>query len=257
MSNCLKNDINAMQGHGLGTIIATATDHFVILSEDLGFHIPYHPDLRSILLNFLEESLPIMGLGIPFAGKSRLPYNEDKLISSWENLFSNLSEIDAEEAICKWILLVENTDKIFRNRIPTNRWKWLLLDFARDKAHVSDIPIPADKIKDAKICLLQYRLDLLEFRFRDVMDEENYDDWETYLIAERSAESWLTNRMWLYKNLKLWKMLLVDMLTIEEVAELDKWGHEKIASMYDIDDYFSLVELRDDLLTHDYFLSTD
>lgn len=255
MLNCLHGKIRTIQTYGLGTIVATSTSHFVALRNRLGFYAPYHPNLRPTLLNFLEQSLPLMGLDIPFRGQLAISYNEDRLLNLREDLFSNLDKIDSSEDICRWILLVENTKKIFRNRIPTNHWKWILLDFATEKISVSDIPLSVDKIKDIKITMMKYRIESLDFRFRDVMDKESYDEWETYLVTERRAESWLVTRMWLYEGLKLWKTLLIDLLTIEEVTELDKWGYENISKQYSTSDYFSLDELRNDLLHHDFSLN--
>lgn len=250
-NNCFINDIRAIQGYGLRTIMASSTQHFAIMRTQVGFYKSYPPNLRTILLDFLEQSLPLMGMDIPFRGKFAKPYNEAALLMIWNDLLLKLDSIDCRHCICRWISLVNENDKQFRNEFPISKWNKLLIDFATENKPIPELPTNIDKIKDIKINIMRYRIERLEFRLRHVIDEEDYDEWEEYLIKQRKVDAWLMNRMTLYKDLELFRTILIDILTAEEVSILDSLWQDLLFVEYK---RMSMSDLRMKLLSIDTFL---
>jgi hypothetical protein len=229
---------------------AMSFEYFDVFAEALQFPLEPSKELQQIAKAYILLSLSAINVWIPET-PTQIPDSKDEgysLISAWEHTILRLESMGKAEAVYSWGRRIHHDGLRFSYlESPSILMIHWVLSPERSGASALDFDEATEKT--VQLIVLRYYAENLQFRNRVLkLESRPFDEWDRFILKTRGLGNWLTNQLWLYSNMALWKEIF-GYLTEAQLKVIDDWQQENISAKRPYEIPVSLFQMKRLLLS--------
>jgi hypothetical protein len=234
--------------YGLNTFLVMSTDYFTYLKAeiDLLSEIDFTDELKSYARQFCEIAMPSIGQSTPSRQVPENYFDDASFFEAWRTLFIHLEKMGYAKVFLHWFNHLMIIREHFAPRLRS-WWTDILLYWHKFKQIDSGPNLPQLTSQQITILLLHERVRNFEWCCKPrLWIESDKDIWSIYILKSSRMSVTIRN----HGLLKMW-VEIFKLLNNDELIELDGWGKAVLDKLNE-DEYFSLIQLAQDLKTYGY-----